>query len=85
MDSTPISARRVVLGFALTAFVALLPVLFLLLESGSVPWASMSSAAGGYRGLLIGAGSVVAAALLIGAASIMVLVGRRVVRRPSRA
>ncbi|MEJ7635969.1 hypothetical protein [Aeromicrobium sp.] len=85
MDYTPISTRRVLVAFALTAFVALLPVFYVLLQSGHAPLSYFVDADGGYGGLVLGAGSVVLTASLIGALMLTVAVGRRMVRRPSRA
>jgi len=86
MDYTPISTRRVLLAFAFTAFVALAPALFLLLQSGDgAPLGRLGHADGGYRGLVLGAGSVVLTAFLIGALMLTVALGRRIVRRPTRA
>ena len=85
MDYTPISMRRVLLAFAFTAFVALVPVLFVVLRSGAGPLASARDAEGGYRDLVLGAGSVMLTALLIGALMLTVALGRRMVRRPTRA
>jgi ascorbate-specific PTS system EIIC-type component UlaA len=86
MDYTPISTRRVLLAFAFTAFVALVPVLYFLLQSGhGGPLSIFADADGGYRGLVLGAGSVALTTSLIGAPMLMVAVGRRMVRRPSRA
>lgn len=86
MDYTPISTRRVLLAFAITAFVALVPALFILLQSGGGgPLRGLGRADGGYRGLVLGTGSVVLTALLIGAFMLTVTLGRRIVRRPTRA
>ena len=86
MDYTPISTRRVLLAFAFTAFVALVPALFFILQSGGGgPLGRFADADGGYRELVLGAGSVVLTAFLIGALMLTVALGRRVVRRPSRA
>jgi hypothetical protein len=86
MDYTPISTRRVLLAFALTGFVALVPALYLLLQSETGgPLSLFSDADGGYRGLVLGAGSVVLTAFLIGALMLTVAIGRRMVRRPTRA
>lgn len=41
MDYTPISTRRVLVAFALTAFVALLPVFYVLLQSGHAPFPTL--------------------------------------------
>lgn len=85
MDYTPISMRRVFLAFACTAVVALAPALFFVLQSGAGPLASSRDADGGYRDLVLGAGSVMLTALLIGALMLTVALGRRMVRRPTRA
>ncbi len=86
MDYTPISTRRVLLAFAFTAFVALVPALFLVLQSGDGgPLGRLGGIEGGYRGFVLGAGSVVLTAFLIGALMLTVALGRRIVRRPTRA
>jgi hypothetical protein len=86
MDYTPISTRRVLLAFAFTAFVALVPALFFLLQSGGGgPLGHLAETDGGYRDLVLGAGSVVLTASLIGALMLTVALGRRMVRRPTRA
>ena len=86
MDYTPISTSRVLVAFACTAFVALLPPLFMWLQSGhDGPLAMLADTDGGYRGLVLGAGSVALTASLIGALMLAVALGRRMVRRPSRA
>ena len=73
-------------AFACTAFVAVLPVLFLVIRSSGVgPVGAGPDTDGGYGGLMLGAGSVVATALLVAACMLTVAIGRRVVRRPSRA
>jgi len=74
MDYTPISTRRVLVAFALTMFVALLPVLYFALDQG-----------GAIRGALLLAGSVALTAAVIGAPVLVVSIGRRLVRRPARA
>jgi hypothetical protein len=74
MDYTPISTRRVLLAFALTGFVALLPALYFALHQG-----------GASRGVLLVSGSVVLTAALIGAPVVVVSIGRRLIRRPIRA
>jgi hypothetical protein len=74
MDYTPISTRRVLLAFALTTFVALLPALYFALDKG-----------GATRGVLLLAGSVALTAAVIGAPVLAVSIGRRLVRRPARA
>lgn len=86
MDYTPISARRVLAAFGITAFVALLPALYVGLRSRHTgPLALLTGNEDGYRGVVLGAGSVVLTALLIGACMLTVAIGRRMVRRPSRA
>lgn len=74
MDYTPISTRRVLLAFALTVFVALLPALYFVFDQGGVT-----------RGVLLLAGSVALTATVIGASVLAVSIGRRLVRRPARA
>ena len=86
MDYTPISTRRVLLAFAFTAFAALAPALFFLLQSGAGgPLGRLSDSDGGYREIVLGAGSAVFTACLIGALMLTVAFGRRMVRRPTRA
>ena len=86
MDYTPISTRRVLLAFAFTAIVAVVPVLFVLLDSRSNGTHSLiPDTEGDYRGLVLGAGSLVLTVFLIGAPMLMVAIGRRIVRRPTRA
>lgn len=85
MDYTPISARRVVVGFSLTAFVALAPLLFLFLSSSPSPVGAATDGVDGYRGLVLGAGSLVLVMLLIALVTLAIITARRVVRRPSRA
>ena len=86
MEYTPISARRVLLAFTLTAFVALVPVLFLLLQSGrGGPFSALADTDDGYRGVMLGLGSVLLTAFLIGALMFTVAIGRRVIWRPTRA
>jgi hypothetical protein len=75
MDYTPISTSRVLAAFALTAFVALVPILFFVLQSG----------AGIHDQIVVGVGSAALTAVLIGALMLTVALGRRMVRRPSRA
>jgi hypothetical protein len=74
MDYTPISTRRVLMAFALTVFVALLPVLYFALDQG-----------GATRGVLLLGGSVALTAAVIAAPVLLVSIGRRLVRRPARA
>lgn len=86
MDYTPISTRRVLIAFALTAFVALVPLLYLVLQSGNVaPLSVLADADGGYRGLVLGMWSAVLTASMIGVLMLTVAAGRRMVRRPTRA
>lgn len=86
MDYTPISTRRVLAAFAITGFVAFLPALFLLLQSRPTgPLSILVGPEGGYRGLVLGAGSVVLTASVTGALVLAVAIGRRMVRRPTRA
>jgi hypothetical protein len=86
MDYTPISTRRVLFAFAATGFVALVPALFLVLQSRhSGPLSLLTDDDGSYGGIVLGAGSVVLTASLIGALMLLVAIGRRMMRRPSRA
>ena len=86
MDYTPISARRVLLGFSVTAFLALVPLLFIFLESNSLPVDLLADADanGGYGGLVLGYGSVIITMMLVGLAALTITIAGRVVRRPSR-
>ena len=86
MDYTPISTRRVLLAFAFTAFTAFVPAFFVLLQSGHVgPLSLFVDTHGSYRGILLGAGSAILTVAMICGLMLAVVVGRRVVRRPSRA
>ena len=86
MDYTPISARRVLLAFAFTAFVAVVPALFLALQSGTGgPLLSLTDSAGRYQDIVLAAESAVLTASLIGVLMLTVTLGRRMVRRPTRA
>ncbi|MBC7631292.1 hypothetical protein [Aeromicrobium sp.] len=85
MDYTPISARRVLLGFSLTAFIALVPLLFLLLKSNPLPVQFLADADGGHGRLVLGTGSVIVTMMLVGLIALTVTAASRVVRRPSRA
>lgn len=86
MDYTPISMRRVLVAFASTAFVALVPALYFVLQSGQAgPLSAFADADGSYHGLVLGTSSVVLTAAMIGALMLTVAVGRRMVRRPTRA
>ena len=82
MDYTPISARRVLLGFGLTGFVALLPVVFIVLHSGTTPWKFAAGADGSYRGLVVTTVLMLTLALVTWLVSLAVT---RLSRRPSRA
>lgn len=79
MDYTPISAGRVLAGFALTLIVGVAPMLAVVLNHSPV------SVSGGYGGLVLGLGSIAIALTLIGLSWLTVALGRRVVGRPSRA
>ncbi|AXT86061.1 hypothetical protein C6I20_13285 [Aeromicrobium sp. A1-2] len=86
MDYTPIGMSRVLMAFACTGFVALLPPLFMWLQSGHDGLLSaFADTEGGYGDLVLGAGSVALTASLIGALMFAIALGRRMVRRPSRA
>lgn len=84
MDYTPISIGRVLVAFALTAAVGLVPVLAIVLHSNQSVLGPFS-VGDGYGGLVLGLGSIALAVTLIGLAWLAVAFGRRVVRRPSRA
>ena len=85
MDYTPISARRVLVAFSLTVFVALLPVFYLALQRGSSGLSVFSSPDGRSRDTLLVVGSVVLTAAVMGALVLIMLIARRVARRPARA
>lgn len=85
MDYTPISARRVLVAFSLTVFVALLPVFYLALQRGSSGLSVFSSPDGRSRDTLLVVGSVVLTAAVMGALVLVMLIARRVARRPARA
>lgn len=85
MDYTPISARRILLGFAFTAFIAILPLLVVYLRQHTLPVDVFPDTDGGYRGVVLGIGSVVSAMTLVALATATVLTARRMARRPSRA
>ena len=86
MDYTPISTRRVLVAFAITGFVAFLPALVLVLRSRHAgPLDLLVDDSGSYHGFVLGAGSVILTALVIGALMLAVAIGRRMIRRPSRA
>jgi hypothetical protein len=83
MDYTPISMRRVLVAFGLTAFVALLPVGLLIVKMGADgPLAPIAAADGSPRDMLLVLGSIAAS---IGVFVLVILTGRRVMRRPARA
>lgn len=85
MDYTPISTRRVLVAFALTLFVALLPLLYLILHSGSDgPLPIEAGSDGTQRDVLVALSSAVLTAALIGVSMLLMTIGRRVVRRPAR-
>ena len=84
MDYTPISAGRVLIAFALTTLVGLLPVVFVIGSSKSVI-SLLSDAGGVYGGLAIGVGSTVMVLALVGLPWLVVMIGRRVGGRPFRA
>jgi hypothetical protein len=86
MDYTPISTRRVLLAFALTVFVALLPAFYFALQQGSAgPLSAFADTDGATRGTLLLASSMMLTAALIGAPVLFVSIARRLVRRPARA
>lgn len=84
MDHTPISFGRVLVAFALTAAVGLVPVLAIVLNNNPSVLGPFG-VGDGYGGLVLGLGSIALAVALIGLAWLAVAFGRRVVRRPSRA
>lgn len=84
MDHTPISFGRVLVAFALTAAVGLVPVLAIVLNNNPSVLGPFG-VSDGYGGLVLGLGSIALAVALIGLAWLAVAFGRRVVRRPSRA
>lgn len=85
MDYGQISVRRVLFGFSLTAFVALLPALLVFVQLDS-PFAFLGAARADYGGLVLGAAIIVLAMILIGLSRLTAsILGGRVVRRPFRA
>jgi hypothetical protein len=82
MDYTPISVHRVLVAFAITAFVAVTPVLFIFLQTSGVHL--FGGTRGGYGGFVLGVETVALAMVLFGLLSGAVVLGRRVVRRPFR-
>lgn len=84
MDYTPISARRVLLGFAFTGFIALLPALYVLLQSDRTP-PFVTDASGFYRAAGLMIGSVLLTAGLIALFVLLVSLARRAARPPTNA
>ena len=85
MDYTPISARRVVMGFSMTGVVALLPLLFLFLETRPLPAGPVAGSGGVWGALVLGLVTVVLATTVVALIALTVVTARRAVRRPSRA
>ncbi len=85
MDYTPISARRVVIGFSMTGFVALLPLLFLVLETRPLPAGLVADSGGVVGALVLGLVSVVLTTAVVALIALTVVTARRAARRPSRA
>jgi hypothetical protein len=85
MDYTPISTRRVLVAFTFTVFVALLPVFYLVLHGGADSLPLVGAGDGPSGDLLLAVGSAVLTAALIGVSTLVVAIGRRLVRRPARA
>lgn len=81
MDYTPIGVGRVLVAFALTIVVAVLPVVAILINNTP----ATVSTPDGYGGWVLGLGSVVFAAALFGLSRLAVATKRRAVGRPSRA
>jgi hypothetical protein len=79
MDYTPISAARVLAGFALTLIVGLAPILGVVLHNNS----SILGPFSGYGVLMLG--FIAVAMALTGLAWLAVALARWVFRRPSRA
>lgn len=78
MDYSPISAGRVFTAFALTLIVGVAPLLAILLNRNQI------TIGDGYGGLVLGLGSIVVALTLMSLSWLAVVLGRRVVGRPSR-
>lgn len=85
MDYTPITARRVLVAFSLTAFVALLPVVLVLIQPGSPMHGFMADAGQVYRGVVLGAGGATLVVLTAGVVAAVQASGRRTARRTSGA
>ncbi|MCW2831935.1 MAG: hypothetical protein JWP31_2627 [Aeromicrobium sp.] len=85
MDYTPISVRRVLFGFSLTALTAVLPLLVVMLRSS--PWSGDAFTGGvdGYRWVMLGVGGVIGTMALVSLAALAWLVSRRAAGRPSGA
>lgn len=81
MDYTPIGVGRVLLAFALTIVVAVLPLVAVLVSHTPATFSTPD----GYGGLVLGLGTVVFAMALIGLSRLTVAAKRRAVGRPSRA
>lgn len=81
MDYTPISAGRVLVAFAMTIIVGLVPVLLIVLNANS---SILGNTDVGDGGLALGLGSIAVAIALIGLTWLAVAFARRAVRRPSR-
>ncbi|WP_332644930.1 hypothetical protein [Aeromicrobium sp.] len=81
MDYTPIGVGRVLVAFALTIVVALLPVAAVLMNHSP----ATISTPGGYGGLVLGLGIVLLVTALIGLSRLTVAAKRRPVGRPSQA
>lgn len=85
MDYTPISARRVVLGFSLTIMMALLPLAAVSMSSTTWSLGFLGLGGDGYRGLVLVVGSTVVAMTFAALATVVWQAARRVSRRPSGA
>lgn len=81
MDYTPIHVRRVLMSFAVTVLVALLPAVIGFVRSGVASRLVHKT----LDGLGLTSGTGLALVLALGLVSSTVYIGRRLVRRPSRA
>ncbi|MCW2801444.1 MAG: hypothetical protein JWQ70_2916 [Aeromicrobium sp.] len=82
MDYTPVSAHRVLFAFAATVFVALMPLLFTVLQS--MPTGFLVDPHGGYRGVILGVETVAVSIALLVLLVAAIALGRRVIRGPFR-
>jgi hypothetical protein len=82
MDYTPVTAHRVLVAFTATVFVALMPALFMILQSEPVGF--LGGPHGGYRGVVLGVETLALALVLLILLVAAISLGRKLVRRPFR-